>query len=164
MQKAYNRISWENYPVETTPLNESNLNRMDAALNEIDNRVVEQETTKANQTDILSMISDVAFDETTGIFTFTRKNGATVTLDTKLEKLAMNWNYDSEKQKLEITLEDGTKQEVDLSALIGEPDFEDSGTIAFLAANGMVSAVVKEGSIEEKHLQPNYLADVKVEV
>lgn len=29
---------------------------------------------------------------------------------------------------------------------------------------GKVSAIVKEASIQEKHLQPNYLADIKVEV
>lgn len=31
-------------------------------------------------------------------------------------------------------------------------------------STGKVSAIVKEASIQEKHLQPNYLADIKVEV
>lgn len=43
MQKAYNRINWANYPSEETPLNETNLNKMDAALDELDNRIIEQE-------------------------------------------------------------------------------------------------------------------------
>lgn len=43
MQKAYNRIDWENYPSDKTPLNETNLNKMDAALDELDNRIVEQD-------------------------------------------------------------------------------------------------------------------------
>ena len=41
MQKAYpNRINWENEPSTSTPLNEDNLNKMDYALYEIDDRVV----------------------------------------------------------------------------------------------------------------------------
>ena len=43
MQKAYSRIDWENYPSEKTPLNEPNLNKMDAAIDELDNRIIEQE-------------------------------------------------------------------------------------------------------------------------
>lgn len=165
MQKAYNPINWENYPSEATPLSESNLNKIDVALDEIDNRVVEQEVSKANVTDVLAMISDVSYNDATGIFTFKRKNGATFTLDTKLEKLAINWVYDSESQQLLITLEDGTKQRVDLSALLTQYEFTDSETLAFSADSaGKVTAIVKEGSIEEKHLQPNYLANVKTEV
>ena len=38
--KAYTRIIWRNDPSTDTPLNETNLNKMDAALNEIDNRVI----------------------------------------------------------------------------------------------------------------------------
>ncbi len=43
MQKAYSRIDWDNYPSEKTPLNESNLNKMDAAIDELDNRIIEQD-------------------------------------------------------------------------------------------------------------------------
>ena len=43
MQKAYKRINWANYPSDTTPLNESNLNTMDAAIDELDNRIIEQD-------------------------------------------------------------------------------------------------------------------------
>lgn len=38
--KAYTRIVWQNSPITDTPLNATNLNKMDAALNEIDNRVL----------------------------------------------------------------------------------------------------------------------------
>lgn len=43
MQKAYRRIEWENYPSGKTPLNETNLNKMDAAIDELDNRIIEHE-------------------------------------------------------------------------------------------------------------------------
>lgn len=45
MQKAYNRIDWANYPSEKTPLNETNLNKMDAAIDELDNRIVNMNLT-----------------------------------------------------------------------------------------------------------------------
>lgn len=61
-------------------------------------------------------------------------------------------------------MDDGTKQYVDMSALIKEYSFNDSGTVAFTEVSGAVSAIVKDGSITEEKLQPNFLADVRVEV
>ena len=83
MNKAYERINWENRPSENTAIDEINLNKMDAALNEVDNRVVVHETTKLDKATANSMVKDVDFNETTGIFTITFLNGVTKTLDTK---------------------------------------------------------------------------------
>lgn len=165
MNKAHSRINWENRPSDATPLNASNLNKLDVAINEIDNRVVAMDTTKLDKTTAMSMVKNVTFDETTGVFTITYLNGVAINLDTKLEKLAVNFSWDAETQALKIILDDGTVQTVDLSKLITVYEFLESDTIAFSVDNtGKVSAIVKEGSIEEKHLQPNYLADVKTEV
>lgn len=163
MQKAHGRINWENYPSEKTAVNETNLNKMDTALDEIDNRVITLDTTKATKVEVSELFSGVAFDESTGIITFTRKNGSQITIDTKLEKLAINFAYDHVEEKLVITLDDGTKQYVDLSALITVYEFLDSDTIAFVIEGGKVKAIVKEGSIQGKHLQPDYLADITVQ-
>lgn len=163
MQKAYERINWENSPSDATPVNEQNLNKIDAAMNEVDNRVIVLDTTKVSKTELSEYFYDVAFDESTGIITFTRKNGAQITIDTKLEKLAINFAYDPVEEQLIITLDDGTKQYVDLSALITVYEFLDSDTIAFAIEGGKVKAIVKEGSIQEKHLRPDYLADIMVQ-
>lgn len=163
MQKAYERINWENYPSEKTAVNETNLNKMDVALDEVDNRVITLDTTKATKVEVSEMFSGVAFDESTGIITFTRKNGSQITIDTKLEKLAINFAYDPVKEQLVITLDDGTKQYVDLSALITVYEFLDSDTIAFAIEGGKVIAIIKEGSIQGKHLQPDYLADITIQ-
>lgn len=163
--KSYNRINWENYPSDHSPINETNLNKMDAAIDTLDNRVVSLDTAKASEADVLTMVQNVTYDKGTGIFTVLYKNGSKATIDTKLEKLAINWSYDQNKQQLIITLDDGTKQYVDLSALITQFEFLDSGTITFtIDSSGKVSATVKDGSITEAKLQPNYLADIKVEV
>lgn len=82
-----------------------------------------------------------------------------------MEKIAVNFSYNAETQQIILTLIDGTKQYIDLTALITQYEFLDSDTVAFsIDSTGKVSAIVKEASIQEKHLQPNYLADIKVEV
>lgn len=165
MNKTYGRINWENYPSDETPLNESNLNKIDAATDEIDNRVITLDTTKATKAEVSTLVQDVAFEENTGIITITKKNGSKITIDTQMEKIAINFSYNAETQQIILTLIDGTRQYIDLSALITQYEFLDSDTVAFsIDGTGKVSAIVKEASIQEKHLQPNYLADIKVEV
>lgn len=164
MNKTYNRINWENYPSDKTPINEQNLNKIDYATDEMDNRIITLDTEKATKVEVSELFKEVALDEQTGIITFTRKNGATVTIDTPMEKIALNIYYDPVTEMLTLPLIDGTQMEVDLSRLITEYEFTDSDTIAFsVSADGKVSAIVKEGSIGEKHLRPDYLADIKVE-
>lgn len=165
MNKAHSAINWENYPSDETPLNESNLNKMDAAIGVIDDRVITLDTTKATKTEVATLVADVTFEESTGIITITKKNGSKITIDTQMEKIAVNFTYNPTTQQIILTLIDGTKQYIDLSALITQYEFLDSDTVAFyIDKDGKVSAIVKEGSIEEKHLEPNYLAKIKVEV
>lgn len=165
MNKAHIDINWENYPSDETPLNERNLNKMDGSIDIIDDRVITLDTTKATKAEVATLVSDVTFEESTGIITITKKNGSKVMIDTQMEKIAINFDYNPTTQQIILTLIDGTKQYIDLSALITQYEFFDSDTVAFyIDKDGKVSAIVKEGSIEEKHLEPNYLAKIKVEV
>lgn len=164
MNKAHSAINWENYPSDETPLNERNLNKMDGSIDIIDDRVITLDTTKATKAEVATLVADVTFEESTGIITITKKNGSKVTIDTQMEKIAVNFTYNPTTQQIILTLIDGTKQYIDLSALITQYEFLDSDTVAFyIDSSGKVSAIVKEGSIEEKHLEPNYLAKIKVE-
>jgi hypothetical protein len=165
MNKAHTMINWEDYPSINTPLAARILNKNDVALDLVDDRVVELDANKAGKTEIATLVADVKYDEATGIFTVTKKNGSMLTIDTKLEKLAINFEYDKNTEQLIITLDDGTKQYIDLSALITQYEFMDTDTVIFtIDSDGKVSAALKEGSISEKYLEPNYLAKVKVEV
>ena len=165
MNKAHIDINWENYPSDETPLNERNLNKMDGSIDIIDDRVITLDTTKATKAEVATLVADVTFEESTGIITITKKNGSKVTIDTQMEKIAINFDYNPTTQQIILTLIDGTKQYIDLSALITQYEFLNSDTVAFyIDKDGKVSAIVKEGSIEEKHLEPNYLAKIKVEV
>ena len=161
LSKLYSRINWKNYPSEDTPLNETNLNRIDAALDEIDNRVISLDATTLSKTEAYALIKSFDLDKATGVITITYLSGEKKTIDTLLEKVAVNFDFDSVSQNLIITLDDGTQKEVDLSAFITETEFEDTDTIAFSDANHKVRAEVKDGSITEDKLQPNYLADIK---
>lgn len=165
MNKAHSGTTWENYPSDKSPLNEANLNKLENSVDIIDDRVITLDTTKATKMEVATLVADVTFEESTGIITITKKNGSKVTIDTQMEKIAINFDYNPTTQQIILTLIDGTQQYIDLSALITQYEFLDSDTVAFyIDKDGKVSAIVKEGSIEEKHLEPNYLAKIKVEI
>lgn len=163
MQKIYSRIIWENLPSEKTAVNESNLNRMDLAIDNLDDRVVAMDASKVDLVKANELVKEILWDESKGTLTVVKMNGSKAVIDTKLEKLAVNFKYNPQTQQLVITLDDGTVQNVDLSSLITEYEFLNSDTIAFEIAGGKVKAIVKNGSITEDKLQPNFLADIKVE-
>lgn len=170
MQKAYNRIIWHNKPDTRSPINESNLNRMDIGLDTVDDRVITLDTTKANQTDLLTCVASIGFNQSTGILTITLQNGTSTTIDTGLSKLAVNFDYDDDPtsphyEQLVLEMKDGTYKYIDLSALINQFEFDNTTTVAFTvdAQTGHISAIVPDGSITESKLQPNFLADCRTE-
>lgn len=163
-QKIYSREHWENFPSEKTAINRDRLNNIEGGIDAIDDRVCALDTTKVDLAKANELVEEILWDESKGTLTIVKMNGSKAVIDTKLEKLAVNFTYDPQKQQLIITLDDGTTQNVDLSALITEYEFLDSDTIAFEITDGKVKAIVKNGSITEDKLQPNFLSDVKVEV
>ena len=157
MNKAHENINWENYPSDNTALNAENLNKMDVAIDNIDNRVISLDSSKATKTEVSTLVADVSFEESTGIITVTKKNGSKITINTQMEKIAVNFSYNRITQQIILTLIDGTKQYIDLSALITQYEFVDSDTMAFfIDSGGKVTAKIKEGSIAEKYLEQNY--------
>lgn len=163
-QKIYSREYWENLPSEKTAINRNRLNNIEGGIDAIDDRVCALDTTKVDLTKANELVKEILWNESNGTLTVVKMNGSKAVIDTKLEKLAVNFTYNPQTQQLVITLDDGTVQNVDLSSLITEYEFLDSDTIAFaIGSDGKVSAIVKEGSIQEKHLRPDYLADIKVE-
>lgn len=165
MQKAYSDpTQWENYPSTKTPLNETNLKKLGNAVSTIDERVITLDLTKFDKTDAQSCIKKIEYDKATGKFTITSVSGATTVIDTMLEKLAVNFDYDPTTQRLIITMDDGTQKYADLSALITQFEFLESNTIYFtVTADGKVQADIKNGSITADKLQPNYLAEITVQ-
>lgn len=164
MQKIYNRTYWENFPSEKTAITAMRLNNAESGIDKLDDLLIAMDVSKVDLTKANELVQEILWDESKGTLTVVKMNGSKAVIDTKLEKLAINFAYNPQTQQLVITLDDGTIQNVDLSALITQYEFTDSGTIAFeIGSDGKVSASVKEGSIGEKHLRPDYLADIKVE-
>lgn len=161
MVKAFALWLWENLPSTNTPLGKTLLNKLNVAVDEIDTRVVAMDSTKANQSDLLTALGNVTFDEDTGRLTFTRKNGATIVIDTNLEKLAVNLDFDYENQRFVLYLADGTEKYIDAKSLVMQSEFVESGTVYWtVSSDGKVQADIKKGSITDEMLESNYLAKI----
>lgn len=172
MQKAHDSSYndyWKNKPNITTPIVQDQLNRIETTIDTIDDRVVDFDITKAEQTDMLQAVRSVTYTAATGTFRITFFNGSYIDIDTDIEKIAVNFDYDDDPtsptyQKIIITLQDGTKKYIDLSALITEYEFTTSQTIQAIVSGGKVSFEVINGSITEDKLEPNFLANCRIQV
>lgn len=163
MQKVFQRINWQNYPSEETPLNESNLNRMDYALDEIDDRVIALDTEKADSATVNNLVKSIAVDDETGEITITKENGSQTVIQTTLNKIAINFGYDFNTQELILTLNDGTEARIDLSSLIQNNEFENTPTINLTVSQaGIVTGEIVLHSITDEHLRTDYLADIRL--
>lgn len=166
MNKVYARINWENYPSDSTPLNEENLNRMDHAVNKLDNRIISQDASKANKAELNNLVKDWIIDETTGIITITKVNGSKVLFDLNIEKIPVSFSL-SDSGILAMETEDGSVFTADIGSMIPVLSFQDSDEIAVsvegTGINKTYSFNIKTGAVTEDKLQPDFLADIKVE-
>ena len=160
MNKCHTNIGWRN---DTTPaINETNLNYMDGCIDTIDDRVVAMDTSKANQSDLLTALSGVTYNTATGVFTFTWKNGTTATFDLNIEKIPVSFSMDANGVITMITA-DGTTYTADVRSILVLYTFANSSRITWTVTqngnNYTVSADIVDGSITAEKLQPNFLAD-----
>ena len=164
-QKIYSREYWENFPSEKTAINKNRLNNIESGIDAIDDRVCALDTTKVDLTKANELVEEILWDESNGTLTVVKMNGSRAVIDTKLEKLAVNFSFDEANQRLVIILDDGSKQYVDLSAFVTPLEFKDGDIIYFSVVGGnLVSAGIKDGTISEEKLRPNFLADIKIKV
>lgn len=155
--EAYTPTNWVNLPSQDTALEADNLNHMEQGIKTNDTRVTEIGNNAMYASDVANcLFGQPTYDKTTGTFTFPKKGGGSFTLNTDLEKLAINFDFDEDTQTLIIYLDDGTTKVVDLSAFTKENEFVDSATISFTVTGHEVTAVVKAHSIGENELEVNY--------
>ena len=166
LNKVYTRINWEDYPSENTDIDEINLNKMDSAIDALDNRIISQDALKVDKSAINGNIADWTMDETTGVITITKYNGEKVIFDLNIEKIPVGFSM-SDDGIITMTTEDGTQFTADIGSMIPVLTFEDSATIAVSVTgtgkNKTYSFSIKTGSVTDAMLQPNYLADIRVE-
>lgn len=166
LNKVYTRINWEDYPSENTDLDAYHLNQMDSAIDALDNRIISQDALKVDKSAINGNIADWTMDEATGIITITKYNGEKVIFDLNIEKIPVGFSM-SDDGIITMTTEDGTQFKADIGSMIPVLTFEDSATIAVSVTgtgkNKTYSFSIKTGSVTDAMLQPNYLADIRVE-
>lgn len=157
------RINWENEPSIASPINATNLNKMDYALYQHDQTLDTWDVTKANQSDLLLSVKSIDYNTSTGVFVFTWQNGTTKTVDLNIEKIPVSFSM-SPQGVITMTTEDGTQYTADVGSLIKTYTFDDSTEIDFTvttdqSGNKTVTAAIKDGSIVGTKLEPNYLAN-----
>ena len=164
MEKSYERINWENEPSILTPLNAVNLNKMDYSLNEIDDRVISLDSSKAKQSDLLLSVKGITYNQNTGIFVFTWQNGSTLEVDLNIEKIPVSFSM-SESGIITMITTDGTEYTCDVAELIKAYLFDDSDQIAFTVTTSEdgsyhVTGTIKSGSITEEMLESGMLGRI----
>lgn len=112
----------------------------------------------ANQGRLLKQFTDKAITEVyvndeTGIFTFNRQDGTFFQVDTLLEKVVTNFDYDGETQSIVLTLEDGTIKQIPMTAFIDDYTGVDGEIITITISNdNKISATIKNGTIGKEKL------------
>lgn len=167
MEKAFkNFFQWVNQPSTATPLGARLLNTINNVINAIDDNVVTLDATKLNVSVANSMVKTIEINQKTGVIKVTQLDGTVYTWDFNLEKVPARF-YLTEDAVLVMETDDGEMYSADLKKLIDTYIFVDSDTLAFSMTSETdgkhVSAEVKDGSITEAKLQPNFLADIKTE-
>lgn len=157
------RINWENEPSIASPINATNLNKIDYAVYEHDQTLETWDVTKANQSDLLLSVKSIDYNTSTGVFVFTWQNGTTKTVDLNIEKIPVSFSM-SPQGVITMTTDDGTTYTADVGSLIKTYTFSDSTEIDFTvttdaSGNKTVTAALKDGSIVGTKLEPNYLAN-----
>ena len=160
-------IQWKNFTDTSTPLSAANLQKSHQAIDDMDQAInagfQSVDNTKLDKTLAGSMLTGVTYNDETGQMVFHHYDNAIpdITFNTNLQKLVVNFRYDSTTQKLMLTQADGTVVPVDLSAFVANPDLQNSDTIAWtINQDGSISASVRNGSITDAMIQSGYLAQV----
>lgn len=114
---------------------------------------------KFDATEAQSLVKEVSFTEGSGIFTITKYDGSVQTIDTAIEKVALDVKLDG--QQFVLTLADGTEQRVDLSAFITETEVKSSDTITLSIESGAIVARLAAGTVALSHLSEEVTAYIE---
>lgn len=140
----YYITDWENEPSQKTPINRTNLLKMENGIKEADNRIVQLDANKVDKTQINSLVKDVTLDTNTGIMTVTLQNGTTKTYDLDIEKVVTNFDI-NDQNELVLTLADGTQKVIDLTRFVYS--VESTATISMTITDRVMRASIVDGSV-----------------
>lgn len=166
----YVKTNWQNRPATTTPVSANNLNKADNEIYNLNGAMrtysAKVDTAETNITNLQNAQGQafVGFDvnTTTGVITMTRQSGGTVTFDTALEKIPLQYTVNMDTKKIILTLSDGTTAELDMKDFITVYDFVDTDSIYFVEeSDGTVKAYISNTYLEAMNQAKQDTIDAK---
>lgn len=140
----YYITDWRNEPSQETPINRTNLLKIENGIKEADNRIVQLDAKKAEQSLVNTLVKEITLDTDTGILTVTQQNGTVTTYDLAIEKVVANFDINDDNE-LVLTLADGTQKVIDLTRFVYSVD--STATISMKILNRTITAEIVDGSV-----------------
>lgn len=145
----YYITDWKNEPSRETPINRTNLLKIENGIKEADNRIVQIDAKKAELSLVNTMVKEIALDTDTGILTVTQQNGSVATYDLEIEKVVTNFDI-NDQNELVLTLADGTQKVIDLTRFVYSVD--STATVSMKILNRTITAEIVDGSVTMEKL------------
>ena len=136
-------------------------NALDNVVSDINNRYTKNEVDASIGSNTNSLIANAEYNESTGVFTFTRKDGSSVVIDTVIEKVPASMALVNEPDgsvSLVITNQDGSQTKTNVTSLIEDTVINSSDTINATSVTDAVkkvttyTLVIKPNSIGLSHM------------
>lgn len=140
----YYITDWKNEPSQETPINRTNLLKIENGIKEADNRIVQIDAKKAELSLVNTLVREITLDTDTGILTVTQQNGTVTTYDLAIEKVVANFDI-NDNNELILTLADGTQKVIDLTRFVYSVN--STATIAMKILNRTITAEIVDGSV-----------------
>lgn len=105
-----------------------------------------------------NLMESLAFNDQTGVFTITKKDGTVSTIDTVLEKVPVSMSFETvgDVTRIKLTNQDGSTSYADVSSLVDNYTFQNTPTVAFnitgVGNKRVLEAYVRDHSITLTHL------------
>lgn len=136
-------------------------NALDNVISDINNRYTKNEVDASIGSNTNSLIANAEYNESTGVFTFTRKDGSSVVIDTVIEKVPASMSLVNESDgsvSLVVTNQDGSTTKTNVTSLIEDTVINSSDTINATYVTDAVkkvttyTLVIKPNSIGLPHI------------
>lgn len=134
---------------------------LDNVVSDINNRYTKNEVDATVGSNTNSLLANAEYNESTGVFTFTRKDGSKIIFDTVIEKVPASMALKDEPDgsvSLVITNQDGSTTKTNVTSLIEDTVINSSSTINATSVTDAVkkvttyTLVIKPNSIGLSHI------------
>lgn len=141
--------------------NETLQDTVDNIISDVDNRYTKNETDVNIATSVNPLFSDISYESSTGKFTFTKKDGSSIVIDTVIEKIPASMALKEESNGsvwLVVTNQDGSTTKTNVTSLIEDTIVTGSDTVNVSSTSDAINKVttyvlsIKPNSIGLSHV------------